>query len=402
MGGRPSGIIPVWSSDLNYPAGAQDWSGTPTKVDPGSTAIARGWEPGKSPAAQRVNFLLNRYGGFLQVHDAIEAQNWGPVSEIRLSFDTGFGPTSIAYDPERDWIWVVGGDTADGVVMYSHNGSIWTDVSSHLDSSPSAFQFAGIAFNNVGRGYACETVGGGSHVFLIPEDDALDVGTEYTGFSVTGSGGHHGILRAEEEELFLLFGTSNTNHPAIWTIDDSGTITSRTLTGAGSLTGDVSLAVIATGGPHIVMASISGTWHQWDAPSLTGTWTHRGAVSFASAPRALAFSEHERIFMVVCASGQTYISSDAINWTLRGTAGGSFLANGLTNYGAVWVATSTIPSSHQGAQRHLMYSTNQGQSWPSVAYPLARGTTPGSLARIKDRFAVLGTDGDLSMSLRTP
>lgn len=55
---RPS-TDPNWSDDTNYPAGAEAWSATPTKVEPSVGAKQDGFVPATMPPAQWFNWLLN-------------------------------------------------------------------------------------------------------------------------------------------------------------------------------------------------------------------------------------------------------------------------------------------------------------------------------------------------------
>lgn len=49
-----------WASDANYPAGADPWSGTPTKSAPGLSEIAAGHVPGVPDPAEVENWWKNR------------------------------------------------------------------------------------------------------------------------------------------------------------------------------------------------------------------------------------------------------------------------------------------------------------------------------------------------------
>jgi hypothetical protein len=48
-----------WATDANYPAGANTWSGTPTKVAPSAGVQADGFAPRDRPPAQWINWLFN-------------------------------------------------------------------------------------------------------------------------------------------------------------------------------------------------------------------------------------------------------------------------------------------------------------------------------------------------------
>lgn len=401
MSGRPSGNIPVWSSDLNYPAGAEDWSETPTKVDPGSTAIARGWEPGKSPAAQRFNFLMNRYSGNILAHDAIEVQNWLPSATVASSLVNADGAYQITYDANRGWLWAVGAISSVGKVYYSHNGINWTNVSAKLDVTPSApIALSGIAFDGSGTGFACSAYAGSGGTIYRITGDAI-AASEYTGTAVTDSQGHYGIVFEPFEGLFLLFGAKD-DTPAVWTVESSGTVTARVLDDEESYDAIVKLAIAPTQNRWIALADASGTWRQWDAADPSDVWTDRGVVPFASIPRGLAYNPDEGLYMVTCNSGETYVSVDGFNWTLRSDlpGGGVFLPYCLACFGSLWVAVASVNSSAQGNQRSLVYSTDQGLTWVPVPYPVDLASSPGCLQRIGDRFGFLTAAGIFAASFR--
>lgn len=65
MSTKPSGV-PTWSTDVNYPAGAESYSGTPTKVAPTGTRRQRGHEPKSKPPAQVENYDRNLIGQWCQ------------------------------------------------------------------------------------------------------------------------------------------------------------------------------------------------------------------------------------------------------------------------------------------------------------------------------------------------
>lgn len=59
-----------WASDLNYPAGADPWSGTPTKSAPGLSEIAAGHVPGAPDPAEVENWWKNRADSRLAVMES--------------------------------------------------------------------------------------------------------------------------------------------------------------------------------------------------------------------------------------------------------------------------------------------------------------------------------------------
>jgi len=51
--------LPVWATDDSYPAGAQPWAESDTKIEPLSGKQAEGFEPREKPGAQTLNWLFN-------------------------------------------------------------------------------------------------------------------------------------------------------------------------------------------------------------------------------------------------------------------------------------------------------------------------------------------------------
>src|SRR6187402_1501439 len=53
---------PPWATDANYPAGANPWSATPTRVVPSAGVAAAGFRPKQKPPAQILNYQLGKTG----------------------------------------------------------------------------------------------------------------------------------------------------------------------------------------------------------------------------------------------------------------------------------------------------------------------------------------------------
>ncbi len=54
-----------WATDANYPAGPETYAATPTTTEPVTGRKAEGWEPGKKPPAQEMNWWQNAIYRFL-------------------------------------------------------------------------------------------------------------------------------------------------------------------------------------------------------------------------------------------------------------------------------------------------------------------------------------------------
>lgn len=58
--------FPEWGTDTNFPAGSDDWSGQPLKVEPSSGKKAGGFVPDTDIPAEEVNYQFNAYAQWLQ------------------------------------------------------------------------------------------------------------------------------------------------------------------------------------------------------------------------------------------------------------------------------------------------------------------------------------------------
>jgi hypothetical protein len=76
--------VPEWATETNYDAPGQTWDGTATKVDPGGTLKAEGWQPTFQPPAQYHNWWMGKVG------------EWLAWVDDRLSIDDGFSDIGSA------------------------------------------------------------------------------------------------------------------------------------------------------------------------------------------------------------------------------------------------------------------------------------------------------------------
>ena len=53
-------LSPQWATNANFPAGAQPWSATPTRVAPSGGVAAAGFAPAEQPPAQFMNYQLGK------------------------------------------------------------------------------------------------------------------------------------------------------------------------------------------------------------------------------------------------------------------------------------------------------------------------------------------------------
>jgi hypothetical protein len=87
---------PLFATDATYTADGDTWSGDPTKVDPGATRRAEGYEPDTLPA-EWLNFQIGLHGDWIKWHDD-ELLASGSRT-IRFSAFTGYGVNSTGASP---------------------------------------------------------------------------------------------------------------------------------------------------------------------------------------------------------------------------------------------------------------------------------------------------------------
>lgn len=395
---RPSGLPPIWSSNANYPAGSDSWSGTPTKVDPGTSKTAQGFVPGERVPAQWINSFWNKESAFIAYLDMIDALNWTPRIQIKSGVTMNLGANHLVWDTYRDMIWAVGGA---GQVLFSYDGADWIDDSANMPGGTG--DLTGIAWDTNND---CGIITSGTSVagkLYYTGGSVLGLHA-WSSVNVTGCSGIYGVRWDDVEEVFLFWGVDNSGNPALWsaTAGAPPSYTLITLPSAGTVTGQARL--VATGGSRTVVLarhSGTGTWYAWDGPGQTGPYVYRGAVTFLSAPVALTYNWTEALFMVTCASGHSYVSSDGISWVLQSVAA-PFTAYALTSRGGLWIAGATLSSyGPETNVRRTLVSGNSGKNWSYLPQPVGYGKTFGAVAATGDRFLWVSSDGYFSQTLRT-
>lgn len=104
-------VDPDFATDAAYPTDGDDWDGAPTKVDPGGTVRARGFEPGELLAAEHLNFMIGNHGDWLAwhneriegIHPSTGGDAGGIVYPAALTVRRVFGTPFHAYGDPTDW-----------------------------------------------------------------------------------------------------------------------------------------------------------------------------------------------------------------------------------------------------------------------------------------------------------
>lgn len=323
MAGKPL-QLPIWSTDGNYPAGANSWNGTPTKVAPTAGKQAEGTEPNERFAAQADNWWKNLTYTWLQWMQWAKATNWRVLTVLNAN-SLGF----VVFNPANGR-WCIGGST--GKNFASHTCKEY--ALQNTDVGAVSWLAAGVDNNG-------NIVAGGPQTALW---ETSDEGGTWTSVSA-------GYLTAVTAAALSTFNTRGISYDAvhglwilalevsnptiegcIFTTPDLVTFTLRDTRGSTAWNhcatnpAGVSVAVGGVGG---IISSTNGT--AWTSHNQNALQTFRG-VSW-DADRAL--------WVVVGDAGVCYTSPDAATWTQQPVTNVGINFRRVACDGGLWVAAIT-------------------------------------------------------------
>lgn len=405
-----SGRLPIFaSSPINYPAGANPWNGQPRIVNPGAGAIQAGYTPNVPPGAGADNYWSNRADQFLDYLDAIDALNF-----YRSPDAFGFtynNPSSFerltVYGSSTYFLVGSSGITA-GQVFNSSNGFNWRNESASIPAT-------GVPF------YTMAAVDPINNFLVVASDTSSkttyrNTSGAYTHLDLTSFDASADNARWLEKDftsgVFLVGGsrTSGSTFPAIYTITETGggataAVGGTTITNPGNAAHGKFVFIATSTTFRVAIALLtapSSQFNTWTNSSLGSAWTPVSgtlvADPFASSPFALACSP-SGVFMVTCASGQVYTSTDG-NWTLQSTQTDGWAAACLAARGSTWLAAALTG----GGVPYLKMSVDNGVTWTRVAWPFDDTVLPAGIVVADNRFHVSGKLASVyyaAQSLRT-
>lgn len=352
---RPAEITSVWSTDANFPAGAEPWNGTPTKVAPSAGEIAGGSKPDRRFPAAWYNWELNRNDRMLQYLDMIEVRNMGP----RLTVGTGVLPTAAmangyctAYDAYHGMLYAL--YNLEMLKSNSDGAGTWSDTTALIPGTISSGR--GLAFNpTTGTGYML-----GSN--QAARSNPGSASSTWTAVAVANISDARGIIWDPYRGRFVAFGAVTGTHPGIWTLTDVAA-TQRTLTGAAGFSFPIyQLAA----GPNGLVA-IHGTntdFRVWTSPD-GDTWTVNNP-GIAAGSYWLDYDDGRDEFVLLSGGGVS-TSPDGITWSyVGGVAVGSKLLNsptGICCFGGIWVVPGKTSIVGEPLTTGLFYSRDRGTTW---------------------------------------
>src|SRR4051812_42245235 len=109
----PKTPFPDWANDEDYPAGVEDWSGAPTKVEPTGTVRDAGVAPDDQMVSVHYNWLNHQYGAMLKalVHGPMNTWQGFTVSDEPEPYFHGERKRSLGASPSpsastsNDTVW---------------------------------------------------------------------------------------------------------------------------------------------------------------------------------------------------------------------------------------------------------------------------------------------------------
>ena len=333
---RPGGTAPEFASDVNYPAGSDPWSSSPTKVNPGASYIAAGFVPGQGLPAQVMNYVLNAQKPWLDYQDTLEVRSYSvPVAPIYASGHDLAGCVQdnvLIYEGDNRQFFIAGQDISNlhtNLVLSSSNGQNWTN-----DGAP-------VVAGSVDHPNRI-VWGPGNGIFAFPCNSSSNFfyrrGLDGVWSTVTNTTALKWLAGRWFIDRWIFAGVSSGPHPAAasWkptsTTGNAGTGVDLTLPGATSVTLSSTYApLMAVGGGTLVIAATSpvttppaaqgNLWVTTDG----STFTHVSN-PFQSAITSLAWSEGDQLFYAMCgvtavgaSTSNVYTSPDGITWTLAST-----------------------------------------------------------------------------------
>jgi hypothetical protein len=304
----PSSDPPIWASDTNYPAGADPWSATPTKVAPSAGQIAVGWVPDTEPPAQWMNYIKNLFGQHLASLQGAAVHNWSNHVVIPGTYLT-VNAVCTLMSAAASGLPVLAAIGEDAKVYSLYNESMLPDASAVDTGLTGTAVMAGGVF-------------GGSPTLV--KSLASGVARKSTNFGTTwAAAGSH----SPNATLYHFFGAAN---------------------------GGAGRWVVAHGSASRI-----------DYSTDLSTWTV-GAGSASSAPTGARKAASNATACVVVFAGSNTVcarSADGITWTLPtlSAAGHDWRGVAYSSVRGVWMA---VASDGVGAK-----STDNGLAWTAITVP---------------------------------
>lgn len=373
---NPSWTVPVWAPNANYPAGANPWSGTPTKTThPAASTV--GATPKQGVAAQVFNKIVNdAYSVDQSAKDTIAAlvthvgqlqpKNWTVPSSTTTIRRVAFDPNrQIWYalanaaaplwsgDAGRSWTALspgftggsaVGVDAAGNVVVMTASTNIW-------EFAKSTNTWTNRTAVILGTPAQVNAAGGNPNVFVVHEPNAALWCSVYFDSTaniiriVTSSN------RSTWSSRTVPAGASGSWSPCAMAVGN-GRIVALAQNTISSLAAPTSFKILSSGDGGV-------TWSDDLTISFSGSTTARASIAYSSTDGA----------WLLCIGNSTagtsvlYRSTNGTSWTLV-TSSTLFSFQRVTAVGRLWVAVGDHASANgAGDSSVVLYSYDIGATW---------------------------------------
>lgn len=419
MSQRPGGAVPVWATTASYPAGADPWSSTPTKVDPGSVLTLQGFAPNTRLPAQFMNWILNEMGVWLEYHDTIEVRNWtDPIIPKAGSNDLAnlLQDNCACYETDNRKLFLAGQDQTDNthpLVLRSSNGETWTDDGAPVDTGagqtyqiaygPGHGLFAWISKGS-GQKYARRGLNGAWGILFTLINGQKTFAARWFpplgGWVMAGevSGPHVGVA------TWVPAGTTG----------NAGTLATPALPGSSSVTlSGVVAPMIACSDSALVVAAPSpaaadgNVWYTANGV----TFTHVVLTGSGQPVSGLVWNPGDNLFYALT-STKVYTSPTGATWTLRATVTAFAFSRSKAEHlidtsravvpmaalGGVVVASAQISTPDGGITGLLAVGRNLGTEWDvipqinTVDIEIGVSSSLSAVQLVDDRIVVVRDD----------
>ena len=345
----------IWSTDVDFPAGAHAWSAQPCKVAPASGRRQSGYEPTIRAAAENYNYLLNEIG--MELDTALAKymiKNWSEHQGVA----SGLGvPSRAVTATDSDAVFVIGAGgrlhiskyidgrvgNAGNRLVFSSDPALdlsWAAGPGNADialkdiyTSIQSLAVFDTAVDQVGYLSAMGGAWAASITFLTGTYTwrACCYNIDW-GWVIAGSGG----------------GIAHSNNPTVGWAEQVPVYSSEIMVvKSNNLTGLNHRFLAATDNAEFLYSS--------DGTSWTGVDTGHAELIYD-----LAYSDAENRWIGVSESGRTYISDDdGVTWAR------SAVLEEFSDYGSV---ADTICISSNGRNSFLIVASAAGdtKAWYSV------------------------------------
>ena len=412
---RPGSVqtFPTIASNTNYPAGAQSWAATPTKVDPAAIA-ATGLVPGDRPPAQWLNWLfwyLLGHANYLDSVDLaslteIQATEQDGTTELEENNPAIYSTALLDWDPIRKVWWYaagLGGGGTTGDLYYSNNLRYWHKETANIPVSGSGVNsISGIAVKPNGdlflTQYQLEGADAGVKVYTQAYGGAWSgfIDTAFTSKIKDVQYDPYGSARV------WLGGQTSAPLPLVrsYTALTGASGASHACSGSSSTSEIRQVVPTAFGILACQFGTDSSLWRL--ASPYSGVMTRITSGLPSTNYSGLAYDPVAAKAYLITSAGVVYMSTNGTSWAqvadlpaLAPYPGTIVPTPGtLEAYGgqlAVAVRSSAIDP-----ERTILASRDHGVSWRSIGHPFRDLYACNNIRRRGGRWVAVSEDGDFA------